>query len=208
MEREFDRVVKKATPYLIFSPKNVRDNIADYVLALWRAMENNNQTEFDMHCTNINEAIAKSDGCTDSSRQIDISNFDRRWSGLDDSIGKLRRDFIELKKEVSDIKMNNMGKKEERIKPKIENAEKIEPLPKNAEKIQLRKKRSSRNEIEQKLELLKNYLKTNSEIDNAKCREICNVNGSQASNLFHKLVKDNFIEQIGPRNRTKYILKI
>ncbi len=80
-------------------------------------------------------------------------------------------------------------------------------VPIKAEKIKLPNKRPTRHEIEQRFELIKNYLKTNSEIDNQKCREICNINISQASRLLHMLVKDNFIEKIGLKKNTKYILK-
>ena len=78
MEREFDRMVKKATPYLIFSPDAIRDAIADYMKSAWRSMRNNNINDFDLHCTNINEVIAKSGGQTEDALQIDISDFDRR----------------------------------------------------------------------------------------------------------------------------------
>ncbi len=96
------------------------------------------------------------------------------------------------------------SEKKEIIKPKIEIDEKIEQLPINADEIKLPKKRLTRHELEQRLELLKNYFKTSKEINNQKCREICNISISQATYLLHKLVKDNFIEQIRPGFSTKY----
>lgn len=70
-----------------------------------------------------------------------------------------------------------------------------------------RKKRLTSSEIEQKLELLRNYLRTNMEIDNPKAREICGLDISQAKYYLHKLVEEKFVEQKGERSRTKYVLK-
>ena len=133
MEREFDRMIKIATPYLIFSPNDVRDVVADYMKSLWRAMRNNNTTEFDTLCMRINEVIATSDDLTDSTLQIDISDFDSRWSNLDESISKLRKELIELKKEVSNIskekavkRLNNEMIKEEEVPMEVLDATNIE----------------------------------------------------------------------------------
>lgn len=103
-EREFDRVLKKAMPYLIFSPNSIRDTVADYIKSIWLAMRNGNQVDFDLHCKNVNEIIANSDRCTDSFVQCNISDFDARWSGLDESISKLRRELVELRIEIGKIK--------------------------------------------------------------------------------------------------------
>lgn len=215
MEREFDRVLKIAMPYLIFSPNGIRDTVADYMKSLWFAMRNNNQIDFDLHCKNINEAIANSEGCTDSHLQCNISDFDERWSGLDESIAKIKKELIDLRKDVNSIKK----KKKPEIKTETPDAidvikevkeefKEVKPEIKPVMgKIELPKKRWTQDETEQELEKIRNYLKTNREITNPTVREICGVNVDKAKNLLQKLVKENFVERKGKSRFAKYILK-
>lgn len=146
MEREFDRMIKIATPYLIFSPNDVRDVVADYMKSLWRAMRNTNTTEFDRLCMCINEVIATSDDLTDSTLQIDISDFDSRWSNLDESISKLRKELIGLKKEVSNINKQGVGEiqRKEVLPPSKEIMGADVPYATNHEGIKSTKKRNPR----------------------------------------------------------------
>lgn len=139
MEREFDRMIKKATPYLIFSPNNVRDVIADYMKSLWRAMRTNNTNDFDTLCTNINHVIATSDDLIDGTLQIDISDFDGRWSNLDESISNLRTELRDLKKEVSNINKDVSVKEKVSMevmakeKPAADNLAETKPAESNLE---------------------------------------------------------------------------
>ncbi|NJD76956.1 MAG: GPO family capsid scaffolding protein [Candidatus Methanoperedens sp.] len=143
------------------------------------------------------------------------SNADKELSELKAKVYQLSAstELSELKARVEQLSADVLRLSEKHLEvvpevvPGVIETEVPLEVPKEAEKIKLRKKRSSPNEIEQELELLKNYLKTNGEIDNSKCREICNVNMTQARHLLHKLIKDNFIEQIGSRHLTKYSLK-
>lgn len=205
MEREFDRMLKKAMPYLILSPNSVRDNVADYMKSLYLALRNNNEIDFDLFCTKINEVIANSNGCIDSYLECNISDFNERWSGLDESIAKIKKELIDLKKDVSSIKKKRKEKQPAVAVPASEPISTPAPMP-TSTPSELPKKRLTRSDTEQKLELLRNYLKTNREIDNPKCREICGVNKNQAKELLQKLVKENFVEQKGKRRGTKYVL--
>ncbi len=214
MEREFDRMIKKATPYLIFSPNNVRDTIADYMKSLWRAMRTNNTNDFDAHCTNINEMIAKSDGLTDGTLQIDISDFDGRWSSLDESISKLRKELIELKAEVKTIKKDSSPIIEGTEKRKRGGQEKIQVPIKEEVPTEVPIKEEVPTEVPTKKETyvkistekILNYLKNNKEITNSIVRNLCGVNIYQAKYLLQMLVKKEAIRKIGSRNRPKYML--
>ena len=104
MEREFDRVLKKAVPYLIFSPNGIRDNVADYMKSLWMALRNNNQSDFDSMCFKINDTISNSDDYIDSFLQYNISDFNERWIGIDESISKIKRELMDIRREIITIR--------------------------------------------------------------------------------------------------------
>ena len=108
MEREFDRVFKKAVPYLIFSPNGIRDNVADYMKSLWMALRNNNPSDFDSMCFKINDIISNSDDYIDSFLQYNISDFNERRIGIDESISKIKKELIDIRKEIRTIKNNGV----------------------------------------------------------------------------------------------------
>ncbi|MDD5614894.1 MAG: hypothetical protein PHH85_01680 [Candidatus Methanoperedens sp.] len=143
----------------------------------------------------------------------------KRGKKADKELSELKERVEQLSIEVSNLKTLMEKKKEvpldipevvpeaipEVVPEIVPEAVPLE-VPKEVEQMNMRKKRSSRHEIEQKLELIKNYLKTNREIDNPKCREICNINTIQASHMLHKLVEENFVEK-GKGPRPNYVIK-
>lgn len=215
MEREFDRVLKRAMPYLILSPGSVRVTVADYMKSMWLAMRNNNQMDFDLCCMNLNEAIANSEGCTDSFLQCNISDFNERWSGLDESISKLRKELIELRLEVKNIKKepNLVNEREIGKTRKIQVSEKEEvPIEEKVpvkEKVPIEApaKVMQENYITIGAPKIIDYLKSNKEITNPIVRDIFGVSMHQAKYLLQTLVKKNSIQKFGISNHTKYVLK-
>ncbi|MFZ3058921.1 MAG: hypothetical protein WA102_04195 [Candidatus Methanoperedens sp.] len=220
MEREFDRVLKRAMPYLIFSPDSVRDNVADYMKSIWLAMRNGNQVDFDLCYKNVNEAIANSEGCTDSFLQCNISDFNERWSGLDESISKLRRELIELRAEVKNMKKDSspvIEEVEKRKRGRLKKASSVidtvtDPVPTTNQPIVdapniLETNVPTKGYVEQSISCVKEYLLSNREITNPDVRKLCGINIYQAKCLLHKLVQENFVEQKGRRRGTKYVLR-
>jgi hypothetical protein len=210
MEREFDRVLKRAMPYLILSPGNVRVTVADYMKSMWLAMRNNNQMDFDLCCMNVNEAIANSEGCTDSFLQCNISDFNERWSGLDESISKLRKELIELRLEVKNIKKEpNLVKEGEKIGKtrKIQVSVKEEVPIEEKVPIEAPAKVMQENYITIGAPKIIDYLKSNKEITNPIVRDLCGVGMHQAKYLLQTLVKKNSIQKFGISSHTKYVLK-
>ncbi|MCK4799250.1 MAG: hypothetical protein KAT05_17890 [Spirochaetes bacterium] len=129
MEREFDRVFKKAVPYLIFSPNGIRDNVADYMKSLWMALRNTNQSDFDSMCFKINDIISNSDDHIDSFLQYNISDFNERRIGIDESISKIKKELIDIRKEIRTIKNNGVEIKTSVVSDDVEI--KVSPSIKN-----------------------------------------------------------------------------
>lgn len=213
MEREFDRVLKRAMPYLIFSPDSVRDTVADYMKSMWLAMRNNNQMDFDLCCKNVNEAIANSEECTDSFLQCNISDFNERWSGLDESITKLRKELIELKIVIKNIKQDSNPviegtEKKKRGQPKEVQGQPIADVPiKEKVPIEAPVEVIKENYIKINAPKIIEYIKNNKEITNPIVRDLCGVDVSKAKYLLQTLVKKNSIRKIGNSKNSKYVLK-
>lgn len=133
-----------------------------------------------------------------TNQEIENRNV-REICGIDTSLASLL-----LRKLVKDKTIKNIGtgKKSAKYVFVSTAVEVPAPIPTTTHS----KKALTHIEIEQKLEQLRDYLKTNREIDNKKCREICNVNMKQASRLLHKLGEENFVEKGKgfPRN---YVIK-
>lgn len=182
IERIFDDVLKKTIPYLIIAPPEFRNKLADQMESLFH-FYNGGDSSVDLFISRskqIIEMIAEAEDSFDTDTNIKINRFNE----LQNSFGELIR------------------KLDERL-TKLENARK----EKKKAPIERRKKKYTTAEIDQKLELLRNYLKENKEIANKQCRDICSVGIKQAGNLLKKLIKENFVERKGKGRKTKYIIR-
>lgn len=192
METQFDIMIKKVIPFLIFPPSSFREEIAENVNCLYQSLKSNDKTYFYQLIEKLNNGIDKREPY-DNFKEVLIFEFASRWKSIDEKIIEIKEDIIEIKR-----KMNNIEKSKE-ISTIIEKEKELSPI------IEKDKKRPaiSENEIQQ-LELIKNYLKTNERITNIKAKEILGVNTSQASKLLKKLVKENIIKQMGKKRGTYY----
>ncbi|VVB90994.1 Uncharacterised protein [uncultured archaeon] len=228
-DKEFFEICRRAYPYFIHTDSNFLNDL----IPLMRAIDiaHNDMNKADLYEL-VQRATDLLDGWDEGHKGVmtdlirrhyfRVTSFDDRFAELydlakgtrgkkaDKELSELKEKVEQLSIEVSKLKTLIAERPAQILSPHSSIALsaqiQTEEVPKEAEKIKLRT-RLSRNEIEQRLELLKNYLKTNKEINNSKCREICNVNMYQAKRLLYKLVKDNFIEQIGVSSGTKYIVK-
>lgn len=192
-ERLFDSTLKKVLPYLVLSPKEFRDSLADRMAGLFHFLsEQHSEIQFNDLNKNINEMIdsEKREGW-DSTIEIKIHNFNERQMSFDERLRNHNERITKLE--------NAIKKKSKELSPIIEKESELSPIIEKAKKIPA----ISENEIQQ-LELIKNYLKTNERITNIKAKEILGVNTSQASKLLKKLIKENFVKQMGTKRGTYY----
>lgn len=183
METQFDIMIKKVIPFLIFSPNGFREEIAENINCLYQALKSNDKTYFHQLIEKLNNGIDKRE-IYDNHKEVLIFEFASRWKSIDEKIMEIREDIIDIKR-----KMNNMEKSKE-ISTIIEKPNKISAI--------------SENEAEQ-LEIIRNYLKINEQINNIKAKEILGVDNTvQVNKRLKKLVEENCIKQIGKTRGTYY----
>ncbi|CAG0980605.1 MAG: hypothetical protein OIN86_09505 [Candidatus Methanoperedens sp.] len=211
-ERMFDSTLKKVLPYLILPPNEFRNDLADRMAGLFHFLRgDNSEVMFIDLNKKINEIIDPDKRKSwDSSIEIEIHDFNGRQMSFDDRIRKINERLTKLEKKMERPVIPLQQDFKTIIEPKTEIAEKTEPLPIIAEKIKpeaiIEDKIKPEVIIVQKLELIKNYLKTNKRVTNKEAREICGVNINQAQKLLQKLVKENFVRQMGKKKGTYYEL--
>lgn len=232
IEQLFDNTVKKVLPYLILSPPDFRNKLAENMDSLFHFYQGGDSsiTTF-LQCNDaILEMLKDPQVSFDSTTHRRIERFGSIYKSFDERISDHEAKLAELSEAIKELKKSKKSRKDKVIPAPVIVVQPapvaVEPVPmpvvttvqsradtpvQGAPIVDMlkimRRKRLTPSEREQKLELIRNYLRTNGEIDNPKAREICGLDVSQAKYYLHKLVEEKFVEQKGERSRTKYVLK-
>ncbi len=111
LDKKFDRITKKATPYLVLAPPNFRTEVAELMEALFHQLLQRSDSDFDIHYSQLNEML---------------DNRNSFESGLEDRVWKFATMFVPQETTVFQmsqklVKLENRATKSER---KIKSLEK------------------------------------------------------------------------------------
>jgi hypothetical protein len=117
LDKKFDRITKKAIPYLVLAPPNFRTEVAELMEALFHQLLQRSDSDFDIHYSQLNEML---------------DNRNSFESGLEDRVWKFATMFVPQETTVFQmsqklVKLESRATKSERKIKSLENLVKTKP---------------------------------------------------------------------------------